>query len=81
MTKQDMSVFGLNDDGYGIEFSKFVTAVYMLVALRGPLSVRQVAKIFNVTDDVAIAAANDAYWLFIGPGDNPTTQMIEVDGK
>lgn len=79
---QDMSVFGLDDDGCGIEFDGFVTAVYMLVALRGgSLSVRQVAEAFNVTDDVARNAADDAYWLFVGPGDDPTKQMIEVDGE
>ena len=82
MTKQDMSVFGLDEDGVGIAFVDFVDAVVNLIALGGPRSIRDIGDLFSVTDDVVRRAVDDSHWLFVlGPDDDPTKQMIEADGE
>ncbi len=77
-----MDFFGLDGDGSDIKWDAFKDALNVLVGLRGSLSVRTIAEIFNVTDDVVRKAADEAYWLFLtGPIDDPTQQMVEADGE
>ena len=82
MTKQDMSVFGLDEDDVGIEFGDFTEALMTLITLGGARPVREVGDLFDLTDDVVRAAVKENGWLFLtGPDDDPTKQMIEVDGE
>jgi len=82
MTKQDMSVFGLDKDGAGIEFVDFIEALVTLITLGGGRSVREIGEMFDVTDDVVRRAVDESHWLFVlGPDDDPTKQMVEVDGE
>ena len=82
MTKQDMSVFGLDEDRTGIEFADFIDALVTLITLGGARSVREVGDLFDLTDDVVRAAVKENGWLFLaGPDDDPTKQMIEADGE
>jgi len=82
MTKQDMSVFGLDEDGCGTEFGDFTEALSTLIALGGGRSVREIGELFNVTDDVVRKAVDSDHWLYVlGPDDDPTKQMIEADGE
>jgi hypothetical protein len=76
-----MDIFSLAD-GCGLEFIDFATAVKALIFCRGSLSLRDVAQIFDVEDQVVRKAVDENYWLLIsGPDDDPTKQMIEEDGE
>lgn len=81
---RDRSFFGLDEDGCGVPWEKFVVAVAVYIALHDnnleACTIRRTAQAFHVTDAVIMAAKEDAPYLFtVGPDEDPTTIIIEMD--
>ena len=82
--KRDLEFFE-GDEVFATEswFDQFVTALGVYVNCRPEqVTVRSAADAFHVTDAVIVKAAQEHYWLFVsGPSDDPTKQIIEMDGE
>ena len=63
-------------------FDQFVTALGVYINCRDEqVTVRSAATAFNVTDAVVLKAIEEHYWLYVSPSDDPTKQIIEMDGE
>lgn len=75
--------FAKEDDEAGVFLGDFSRALVTWVAMQDRLNVtvREAAQTFNTTDAVIREAVDEAHWIFVsGPDDDPTKQILELDG-
>lgn len=84
-TAYDMGYFADPDDDAGILFDDFITALSVWAWMRPgpkPVSVREAAVAFGVTDEVIRKAADGHAWMsVIGSDNDATKQFIDYDGE
>lgn len=79
----DRTQFAHPDDEAGIMMDGLGAALVTWCAMqnRSGVTVREAATAFNTTDAVIREAVEDAHWIdFHGPDDDPTKQVLELDG-
>lgn len=80
--KRDDFLNGQRDEA-GLYWDEFCNSLCQFTCLQpGPLTVRDAAKAWNVTEQTIREAVEDHYWLSLeGPDDKPSNQTIYAEGE
>lgn len=82
MSNGPFTTFEYDPNETGVHWEHFVTAVGIWVYMRpGMPSVSDVAQAFNTTPEFARHAVDAHPWIFASDDDDPSKQLIDVEGE